>query len=238
MVFKANLKNYSELSKVQYEKEPFEHCVIENFITPTLADKAYQNILSLDPNQANSKFINKDSKHEYNKFGFSNIDKLPVYLQFIFRELTSKDFIQSLEKLTGITGLISDDYSLLGAGIHLIKSGGMLDMHTDFNTYQSSKYGKVDRRINLLIYMNKDWEEHYTGDILLRGQDQSIKRIKPLFNRAVIFNTTNKSIHGHPEILNTPEHIMRKSIALYYYTRNNTGDVDFEGDKTHTTLWH
>lgn len=238
MVFKPNLNNYADLSNIQYEKEPFEHCVIENFITPTLADKAYENILNLDPDKANSKFINKSSKHEYNKFGFSNINKLPVYLQFIFRELTSKDFIQSLEDLTGIKDLIYDDYSLLGAGIHLIKSGGMLDMHTDFNTYQSSKYGKVDRRINLLIYMNKDWEEYYTGDLLLRGQDQSIKRIKPLFNRAVIFNTTNKSIHGHPEILNTPEHIMRKSIALYYYTHNNTGDVDFEGDKTHTTLWY
>ena len=238
MVFKPNLKNYADLSTVTYETMPFEHCVIDNFITPALADKAYQDIMSLNPDNANSKFVNKESKHEYNKFGFSNIDNLPAYLRFIFRELTSKEFTITLENLTGIKDLIYDDYSLLGAGIHMIKSGGMLDMHTDFNTYQNSKYGKLDRRINLLIYMNKDWEEHYTGDLLLRGQDQSIKRIKPLFNRAVIFNTTNKSIHGHPEILNTPDNVMRKSIALYYYTRNNTGDVDFEGDKPHTTLWH
>ena len=121
MVFKPNLNNYADLSNIQYEKEPFEHCVIENFITPTLADKAYQNILNLDPDKANSKFINKSSKHEYNKFGFSNINKLPVYLQFIFRGLTSKDFIQSLEDLTGIKDLIYDDYNLLGAGIQLIK---------------------------------------------------------------------------------------------------------------------
>lgn len=238
MTFKPNLKNYTDLSTVTYETTPFEHCVIDNFITPALADKAYQDIMSLNPNNANSKFVNKESKHEYNKFGFSNIDNLPVYLRFIFRELTSKEFTITLENLTGIKDLIYDDYSLLGAGIHLIKSGGMLDMHTDFNTYENSKYGKLDRRINLLIYMNKDWEEHYTGDLLLRGQDQSIQRIKPLFNRAVIFNTTNKSIHGHPEILNTPDNVMRKSIALYYYTRNNKGDVDFEGDKPHTTLWH
>lgn len=238
MVFKPNLKNYADLSTVTYETMPFEHCVIDNFITPSLADKTYQDIMSLNPDNANSKFVNKESKHEYNKFGFSNIDNLPAYLRFIFRELTSKEFTITLENLTGIKDLIYDDYSLLGAGIHLIKSGGMLDMHTDFNTYKNSKYGKVDRRINLLIYMNKDWEEHYTGDLLLRGQDQSIKRIKPLFNRAVIFNTTNKSIHGHPEILNTPDNVMRKSIALYYYTRNIKGDVDFEGDKLHTTLWH
>ena len=92
-------------------------------------------------------------------------------------------------------------------------------MHTDFNTYYHKKYGKLDRRINLLLYMNKDWDPSYKGDLILINPNTGImKRIEPIFNRCVIFNTTNKSIHGHPEPLNVPDdNTYRKSIAVYYY---------------------
>jgi hypothetical protein len=42
--------------------------------------------------------------------------------------------------------------------------------------------------------------------------------ITPLYNRAVIFETSDMSYHGHPEALRCPEGVYRKSIALYYYT--------------------
>ena len=89
--------------------------------------------------------------------------------------------------------------------------------------------------------MNKDWNSSYKGDLLMfNPNDKSkITRIEPIFNRCVIFNTTNKSIHGHPEALNVPnDDIYRKSIAVYYYTKNKNKNVDFEGDSPHSTLWH
>ena len=83
-------------------------------------------------------------------------------------------------------------------------------------------------------------ESEYKGDLLMYHPDNisEVKRIQPIFNRCVIFNTANKSVHGHPEPLCVPENVYRKSIAVYYYTKNINGIVDFEGDRQHCTLWH
>ena len=139
-----------------------------------------------------------------------------------------------MEKLTGIDNLIAGEI-LRGTSIHRINNGGYLGLHTDFNSYQMEGLGKLDRRINLLIYMNKDWKLEYGGqfDLCDLENKKCIKRINPNFNRCAIFNTSNKSIHGHPEPLNLPEGMRRQSIAIYYYTKNTNGDQDFEGHKPH-----
>jgi hypothetical protein len=162
------------------------------------------------------------------------VDKLSRYLN-------SKEFIEQIEKVTEINDLVYGDCNLNGAGIHIIKNKGRLAMHTDFNTYDHPKLGKLDRRINLLVYMNKDWNSNYKGDLLMYNPNNKleVKSIQPIFNRCVIFNTTNKSVHGHPESLDVPnEDICRKSIAIYYYTKNKNKEVDFEGDHAHSTIWH
>tara|TARA_B100001769_G_scaffold272538_1_gene267161 strand:+ start:740 stop:1456 length:717 start_codon:yes stop_codon:yes gene_type:complete len=229
-----------ELNNINYLNNPFPHCVIDNFFNTDIANKLYENINSLKLEDANSKFTNKKSGREYNKFAFSNIEKLPLSLKDVFVYLNSFEFIEKLEKITGISGLIYGDLKLQGAGVHMIKNEGFLGMHTDFNTYNHSIHGKLDRRINLLIYMNKDWKSEYKGDLLMYHPDNisEVKRIQPIFNRCIIFNTTNKSVHGHPEPLCVPKDLYRKSIAVYYYTKNEHGIVDFEGDAKHSTLWH
>jgi len=105
---------------------------------------------------------------------------------------------------------------------------------------QHPQYGKLDRRINLLVYMNPDWKEEYNGMLSLCDKEKGIcvKKILPILNRCVIFNTSNKSIHGHPEPLTVPDNIYRQSIAVYYYTKNENLIYDFEGDTEHCTLWY
>jgi Rps23 Pro-64 3,4-dihydroxylase Tpa1-like proline 4-hydroxylase len=230
------------LDNCNYLNEPFPHCVIDNFFNKTIAEQLHNNILSLKLGDANRKFVNKKDKHQYNKFGFSNINSFPSSLKETFVYLNSKEFIKKLEKLTGINNIIYGIYELNGAGIHMIKNEGYLKMHTDFNIYSDRKLGKLDRRINLLIYMNKDWHNEYGGDLLMYNpltdpKMKKVKQIKPLFNRAVIFNTTNRSVHGHPKPLCVPKDIYRKSIAVYYYTKNKN-NVDFEGNSLHSTLWY
>lgn len=77
----------------------------------------------------------------------------------MFIELNSSEFIKYLEDITGINGIIANDITLQGAGLHRVNSGGHSQLHTDFNTYYSKVYGKLDRRINLLIYMNPERKE-------------------------------------------------------------------------------
>ena len=230
------LSSPPNLENISYLHTPYPHCIIDNFLDTNIANVLYNNINTIKLETATRKFIVTTSKTEYNKFGFSDIEILPLAIT-----LTSKEFTEKLEKLTGIPGLIYGDLRLKGAGVHIIKNKGFLKMHTDFNTYGHATHGKLDRRINLLLYMNKDWKSEYKGDLLMYHPDNisEVKRIQPIFNRCVIFNTTNKSIHGHPEPLCFPDdNIYRKSIAVYYYSKNENGKLDFEGDAYHGTLWH
>ena len=233
--------NSIELNTSNYIDTPYPHCVIDNFFSIDLAHTLYECINSLKLTDANIKHTNKDSLYQYNKFGFNNVDDFPLPLKQMFIYLNSKEFVKKIEKLTGISDIVYGNCNLRGAGIHMIKDKGFLAMHTDFNMFDHPTYGKLDRRINLLIYMNKDWKNEYKGDLLMYNPDtlSEVKRIQPIFNRCVIFNTTNKSVHGHPEPLCVENKDMyRKSIAVYYYTKNKHESFDFEGDTQHSTLWY
>jgi Rps23 Pro-64 3,4-dihydroxylase Tpa1-like proline 4-hydroxylase len=134
--------------------------------------------------------------------------------------------------LTGIQDLISDPF-YRGGGLHNILPGGKLGVHADFNKHQ--KYD-LDRRLNLLLYLNKDWKEEYGGHIELwdKNMQKCVKRVLPIFNRVVIFTTTDHSFHGHPDPLNCPNPMSRKSLALYYYTH---GRPEEDESQTHSTLF-
>ena len=226
-VQKTNLQSKSCI------KEPFPHLVIDNFFKEEHLDKILNEINLLKDEDAMS-YNNPDSPFEYNKLAFQV--NYGEYLEKVFIELNSPEFIKHIESITGIKDLITNEINLEGAGIHRIKKNGFLEFHTDFNYYNWSG-GLLDRRVNLLIYMNPDWKPEYKGDLLLADikTQECFKRISPILNRAVIFNTTNKSIHGHPERLQKDN---RQSIAMYYYTRNKNYPLDFEGDEAHMTLWH
>ena len=135
----------------------------------------------------------------------------------MFDFLNSDKFLKSLETLTGIKNLISDK-TLYGGGLHQIKRGGKSDIHADFNMHKQFGW---HRRVNLILYLNKEWKEEYNGCLELWDKEMKnpIKKIKPGFNVMAIFKTDEYSFHGHPEPLECPEDVTRKSIALYYYTK-------------------
>ena len=135
--------------------------------------------------------------------------------------------------------MIGDPY-YRGGGIHQIERGGKLDVHIDFNKHQKLN---LDRRLNVIIYLNKNWDPSYGGNFEIWNGHQengehileSCKtKILPLFNRMACFNTSEKSYHGHPEPLNCPPDIFRRSLALYYYTAGDMGD---QRAKEHSTIF-
>ncbi|WP_342747210.1 2OG-Fe(II) oxygenase [Sphingomonas guangdongensis] len=134
----------------------------------------------------------------------------------MFYSFNSRPFIKLIENITGIRGLIPDPY-FSGAGFHEVKNGGHLSIHADFNHH---KMMNVERRINVLIYLNKDWKPEYGGQIELwdTAMTRRAQSHDPIFNRCLIFNTTSDSMHGNPQVVNHPDGVSRKSIALYYYT--------------------
>ncbi len=152
----------------------------------------------------------------------SNLAEMPPKTRAFIEELNSASFVSTLEDLTGIRDLIPDPY-LEGGGIHQIGAGGFLKVHTDFNWHRKLQ---LHRRVNLLIYLNEEWESEWKGNLELWDEEmrQCHVSVPPLFNHIVIFTTTDRSYHGHPDPLECPPGIMRKSIAMYYYSKERPTD--------------
>jgi hypothetical protein len=218
------------LHKGYQETDPFPYVVIDQFLEKESLDKIIGELRTMNSNDAYYKATHPNAL-EYNKFAFKT--NLPPTIDQLFKELVSESFVQSIEKLTGISSIITNDLSLAGAGVHRIHNKGYLAIHTDFNTYNHPVCGKIDRRINILIYLNPVWEEEFKGHLWLCNHQEPIKKVLPILNRCVIFNTTSKSLHGHPERLCLPDGICRESIACYYYTKNVNDPLDFEGLSQH-----
>lgn len=196
--------------------KPFAHAVFDQFLPSPVIEEA----LAQFPQAIHQNDYQAASKHiEYLKRGINPID-CSARARELFYFFNSPCMLKFLEGLTGIQALIPDPY-FLGGGYHEIKRGGKLAVHADFRI---NKQLHLNRRLNVLIYLNKDWSPEYGGNLEL--WDQSMQNccdsIEPIFNRCVIFNTNEDSYHGHPEALNTPSDLTRKSIALYYYTASTS----------------
>ncbi|MEM8770547.1 MAG: 2OG-Fe(II) oxygenase [Pseudomonadota bacterium] len=200
-----------ELQSTYASAAPFPHIVIDDFCTADIL----QRCIEFFPDAPDPKSISFDRDQERFKTSF-NPDYLPARLRSFFYALNSRPFIQFLENMTGIKGLIPDPY-FLGGGFHQTTQGGHLSVHADFNVHEAMG---LERRLNLLLYLNHDWKEAHGGSLELWDADMKncAQRIVPVFNRCVVFSTTGQSFHGHPEPVNHPDGQPRRSIALYYYT--------------------
>jgi hypothetical protein len=140
----------------------------------------------------------------------------------LFYAFNSLPFIRVIENITGIKGLTPDPY-FFGGGFHEIGQGGHLSIHADFNHHRPLN---LERRVNVLIYLNKDWKDDYGGQLELWDTAMTGCRVSvvPEANRCVIFNTRSDTYHGNPNPIAHPGGITRKSIALYYYTATWTGE--------------
>ena len=139
---------------------------------------------------------------------------LPPVVTQVLQALNSSRVLSAMSRLTGIEDLRADA-QYHGGGMHRSLPGGFLDIHADFN-----KLGRLDRRLNLLVYLNRDLRDDWGGHLELWNRDmtQCVQSYEPSFNRAVVFSTTSWSYHGHPRRIECPPGESRKSLALYYYT--------------------
>ena len=216
------------------QAQPFPHIVIDDFLPPSLLNGVIDDFRNYNNWGWDNSNYSKD--HQVKKF-FSpwNNDgdtTLPINTKLILNYFNSPDVINMLEELTGIKGLIADP-TLLGGGMHKIDSGGKLSIHADSRKHAiSGNY----RRLNLLVYLNKDWNKEWGGSLQLWDKDMTtmVQDIQPLFNRVVIFNTGADTYHGHPHPLNTPNDMSRISLALYYYTKENP---DTEENSVTSAVW-
>ncbi len=193
----------------------FPHIVIDDFFTVNVANYIADNFPSMDqmPNIFKEPMSFKGQ--------LSDIDGKWPQFSPIFSTLQSKKFTDFLSELSGIGNLLPDPI-LAGGGLHQSPKSGFLDIHVDANYHPLHK--DLHRRLNIIIYVNREWNSDWGGNLELWSDKENkpcdiLRMVEPKFNRAVIFNTTRNSWHGVQSV-NCPEGQTRKSLALYYYTKN------------------
>ena len=203
---------------------PYNHGCVDNFLPGAVLERVRADLATMpEPDHS------FDRAQERFKTTFIP-ERLPAYTRNLFYALNSRPMLQFLEEMTGIDKLIPDPY-FQGAGIHRITTGGHLDIHADFNHHKKMN---VERRLNMLIYLNPDWREEWGGafEIWDKAMTRKEASFVPLYNRMVCFSTGSDTFHGNPEPVAHPGGEPRLSIALYYYTA--TWDAS---RKSHTTLF-
>jgi Rps23 Pro-64 3,4-dihydroxylase Tpa1-like proline 4-hydroxylase len=225
------LSRMHELAKsahVSYiNAKPFPHIVLDDFFDPDLLDQ----ILAEFPKPGEIRWQKYDNECEI-KLASAREESFGPATRLLLYHLNSVTFLEFLSKVTGIDNLIADPH-FEGGGLHQIVRGGKLGVHADFNRHRT--YG-LDRRLNLLLYLNKDWHEEYGGHLELWNRDMTRceARVLPVINRVMIFGTTDFTYHGHPDPLTCPEGMTRKSLALYYFSNGRPADELMEA---HSTLF-
>lgn len=207
--------------------DPFPHIVIDDLF----AEATLERVLADFPAAGEIPWVRFENDTE-KKLGYSHRAALRPALQEFLWRMNSPRVLEFLEALTGIEGLVPDPY-YGGAGPHQILPGGFLKVHTDFNWHPKLR---LDRRLNLIVYLNRDWRDEFGGHIELwdREVQRCAQRVLPSWNRTIVFNTTDFSFHGHPTPLACPEGMSRKSVSLYYYTN---GRPDAERSSPHDTIF-
>lgn len=221
------LRSLAEGLSAEYASaEPFPHAVIDGLFPADVLRRVADGFP-----RAGEELWHRFDNPRQKKLATLDETRIEAHARWLLYQLNSSVFVNFLEQLTGVGGLIPDPH-FEGGGLHQIERGGFLKIHADFNRHPKLN---LDRRLNLLLYLNEGWREDYGGHLELWDREvaRCVKRIAPVFNRCVVFTTTDHSFHGHPEPLACPPGVTRKSLALYYYSN---GRPAAESAGVHGTL--
>lgn len=199
------------------QARPFRHLAIDGFFEPGVAEQLLAQFPAFDEKYARNEFGEVG-----NKAVVTDIAAIGEAYERTYAYLNSQTFLDQVSRLTGIPDLLPDP-DMYGGGTHENREGQNLYPHVDFNYSQDRS---LHRRLNILLYLNKEWEEDWGGCIQLHSNPRDpvrdkVKTFLPLFNRAVIFETNEHSWHGFRTI-RLPEgrkHLTRKCLSIYLYTR-------------------
>jgi Rps23 Pro-64 3,4-dihydroxylase Tpa1-like proline 4-hydroxylase len=218
---------------IDFFSDPFKHVVIDNFFSEELAKICLEKFPAVD--DKDWEYANdKDIEVKYRTKWQSEFD-VPDGIIDAIRILNSSLFLDAMSTIMGISKIIPDPY-FTGGGLNVTMRGGLLDVHVDGNYHDATG---LNRRLNALVYLNPDWSEDWGGEFGIYNEtgDKCLKKLAPLHNRLVIFDSHDKSFHGLPDLVNFPEGEPRRSIILYYYTKESRPESQVAVHEPHSALW-
>lgn len=219
-------QSFSLLQEKFDSAAPFRHIVIDDFLPASFLTSLVMDF----PSQPTSDEVFFERGYTGQLKRSINPYSCTLQISSFFEFLNSSTFLGFMERVSGIDGLLPDPY-FQGGGLHETLRGGLLGIHTDFRI---SRKLNLERRLNLILYLNEGWDESFGGNLELWDSSQSgpAVSIAPTFNRCVIFETTDDSFHGHPDPMMCPKEVSRKSFAVYYYTASSRIIEDVQAKST------
>ena len=232
MINSAVVANALEIQHAFQKARPFRYTMIENFLDEDVCDQLLHDFPSFD-----KKYALNEMGEVGGKAVVERVQEVSEAYQRFYKYINSPDFLHKMSELTGVQDLIADA-TLFGGGTHENRDGQYLDAHIDFNIDERRM---LHRRLNLLVYLNKEWDESWGGNIELHSnprypESNETIQFAPIFNRAVIFETSEYSWHGF-QTIQLPEdkkHLSRKSVSIYLYTEDRPAN---EVVAPHTTFY-
>lgn len=193
---------------------PFSYVLIDDFLETDFAHDALRSWPAFEEAAKIGKSFH--SINERNKVQITDSSQFPQPLKALNDVLASPSFLEAVSAIFAIPDLLPDS-ELVGGGMHQTGPRGRLDVHVDFNYIEARK---LHRRLNILVYFNDGWRQDWGGQLELWNSDISarIHSIEPIFNRCVIFETSEISYHGVAGVT-CPDDTVRRSFAGYYYTK-------------------
>lgn len=219
--------DFIEANKEKYREQfltakPFPHIAIDGLCDEVKLTELYNSIPEIETASADYVFAK-------NKFEKSKFKELGIVFEELYNDLTSLRFKIWISYITNEEVFIDDTF--YGGGIHQGREGSFLDMHADFNYHPLVE--NWYRNLNLLLYINKDWQESYGGNLRLEDERTGLKtEVAVPFNRLAIMHCRSYTLHGYDPI-NFPKGTARTSIAAYAYTIHEN---NFEAPRT--TVWY
>jgi Rps23 Pro-64 3,4-dihydroxylase Tpa1-like proline 4-hydroxylase len=208
---------------------PVPNFCIDNFLDASFAER----VLAAFPSFEEAAKIGRSfsALNEKGKIQVTDASKFGEPVAELNRALAAPEFLELLTFLFDLPPLLADE-ELDGGGIHQTGPRGHLDVHVDFNFIEARQ---LHRRLNILIYFNKDWRPEWGGNIELWDKEVKVchHSFLPVFNRCVVFETNEISYHGVTAV-KCPEDRSRKSFAAYYYTKEAPAGWD---GTTHSTVF-
>lgn len=196
--------------------QPFPHIVLDD----VLNDEAFAAAVAEFPG-TDDPFWRGYLHVNETKYSNTVPDSWGPTLAGVAKEFCGPEFVAWLEELTGISNLMPD-WSMDGGGLHQTLRGGHLNIHADFSTHHVHE--NWARRVNILLYLNEEWPEEWGGQLELWDPAMTAKQatVTPAGNRMLVFTTSLDSFHGHPDPLTCPPGMARRSMALYYFTEEDS----------------
>ncbi|MDR6304502.1 Rps23 Pro-64 3,4-dihydroxylase Tpa1-like proline 4-hydroxylase [Nitrobacter vulgaris] len=206
-----DLHKRAEVLRDEYlNAKPWPHVVVANGFPDDFLDEIADEVANIDQSHIISSLDVRQIKQEASQ-GFGPAT------QHFFDLVDGESFREFISTVTGVDNLLSDPSHKL-AGAHRTPPGGYTKIHRDFEMHPDTG---LFHRVNLLVYLNRDWPDSYGGSLELWPTDMSAigRRVFPRFNTMVLWETHGGTLHGLPDPVRCPPNRMRLSVASYYYTK-------------------